>query len=99
MAKWPYNTQRWQKLRRRKLRQQPLCERCEAQGKLTPAQDVDHIKPISNGGEAFPALDGLAALCHSCHAVKTRDDERGVVRGAGADGLPLDPEHPWYGDE
>jgi hypothetical protein len=26
MATWPYNTQRWQRLRRLKLQMNPLCE-------------------------------------------------------------------------
>jgi len=100
MAEWPYSTQRWQRLRRAKLAQQPICQDC-APRLVIPATDVDHVVPISEGGEPFPPLDGLAAYCHSCHSRKTaRGPEAGAVRGQrhGVDpatGLPMDPGHWW----
>lgn len=104
MADWPYSTARWQRLRRLKLSSSPICEDCERIGIVVPAQAVDHRTPISAGGEAFPDLDALASLCHSCHSAKTaRGVEAGAVRtskprvrkGCDADGNPLDPTHPW----
>lgn len=69
---------------------------------MTPANTVDHIKPISNGGEAFPSHDGLASYCHPCHSAKTaRGAEAGAIRstkprkGCDVNGMPLDPEHHW----
>jgi hypothetical protein len=49
-----YNSRAWQRLRRRKLLEQPLCEPCEALGRLVPATVVDHRMPISSGGDALP---------------------------------------------
>jgi 5-methylcytosine-specific restriction protein A len=104
MADWPYNTARWQRLRRLKLSSSPICEDCERIGIVVPAQAVDHRDPISAGGEPFPELDKLASLCNSCHSAKTaRGVEAGAVRtskprvrkGCDADGNPLDPTHPW----
>ena len=73
-------------------------------GRLTPANTVDHRTPVSEGGSAFPAHDGLASYCPSCHGAKTaRGAEAGAVRstkprkGCDADGNPLDPLHPWSG--
>ncbi len=83
----------------------PTCEACEQAGRLTIANTVDHRVPISAGGPPFPAHDGLASLCASCHSIKTaRGVEAGAVRttrkvqprkGCDANGNPLDPAHPW----
>ena len=93
MADYPYNTSRWQRLRTAHLARYPLCEGCDAMGRLTPANTVDHRVPISEGGPAFPghdglaccpalpAHDGLASYCPACHSAKTsRGSEAGVVR-------------------
>lgn len=105
MAEWPYNTQRWQRLRKAKLARQPLCEDCRACGIVTPANVADHINPVRLGGPAFPPIDGLRSLCASCHGAKTaRGPEAGAVqttrprlprKGCTTDGRPLDPMHPW----
>ena len=99
MAKWPYTTQRWQRLRMHKLRQHPLCECCIKIGRIEPATAVDHITPIKGGGEPYPGLDGLASLCASCHNLKTRGEQTGenyLLKGCDVFGNPLDPRHPWY---
>jgi 5-methylcytosine-specific restriction protein A len=102
MAVWPYTTQRWQRLRKQKLQRDPLCEACLQHGKIEPAIAVDHRKPIKAGGEPFPHLDQLAALCEGCHNTKTRAEQLGrepapkVVKGCDARGNPLDPNHDWY---
>ena len=82
MSNWPYSLQRWQRLRRLKLRTNPLCEVCLQIGDIEPAVAVDHRTPISPEGrkerrvaEAFPALDRLASLCDRCHNRKTRDEQ------------------------
>jgi 5-methylcytosine-specific restriction protein A len=102
MAHWPYNTAAWQRLRRLKLASQPLCQGCAERGIVAPANTVDHVVPISEGGEAFPALDELASYCRSCHSAKTaRGDEAGAIKtfkprkGCDLDGNPLDAWHPW----
>lgn len=103
MAKWPYNTTRWQRLRMVHLSMFPLCEECEGIGELQTAQAVDHRKPISDGGGPFPSHDGLASLCYRCHAAKTaRGVEAGAIKtrkprkGCSIDGQPLDRKHPWH---
>jgi 5-methylcytosine-specific restriction protein A len=64
---------RWVKLRRSKLTANPLCEDCFAQGIVTPATEVHHIKPVE---DALTAADkealmfdphNLRSLCHACH--------------------------------
>ena len=71
-------------------------------GRYTPANTVDHIRPIRDGGAAFPGHNGLASYCPACHSAKTaRGTEAGAIRstkprrGCDANGNPLDPSHPW----
>jgi 5-methylcytosine-specific restriction protein A len=99
---WPYNTDTWQRLRRVKLQETPLCEPCSALGRLEPATVVDHRVPISAGGSPFPALDELNSMCVSCHNRKTQGEQQGnatfIMKGADVRGLPVDPAHPFFGD-
>ena len=98
MSVWPYSTQRWQRVRRFKLRQNPLCELCIKVGYIEPATTVDHIVPINKGGDPFPGLYRLMSLCASCHNQKTRHEQIGedyTVKGCDVFGRPLDPNHPW----
>ena len=101
MADWPYSTRRWQRLRALKLSVSPLCYPCELRGDFVPAEHVDHIVSIASGGNPFPALDGLMSMCPRCHSEKTnavdRPGGKGVrFKGVGADGLPIDPSHPFF---
>lgn len=67
VGKTVYNSKRWKYLRRHKLHFDPLCEQC---GVI--ATDVHH----KHGVVADPwALDGLEALCHSCHSKVTRAEQ------------------------
>lgn len=54
-----------------------LCQPCKRKGKLTPAAEVDHIKPRHMGGTSD--YDNLEAICKGCHKVKT-DQERNQLR-------------------
>lgn len=40
------NAHRWKQVRARKLQQNPLCERCAAEGYTTAAVDVHNILPL-----------------------------------------------------
>nr|DAN74207.1 MAG TPA: HNH endonuclease [Caudoviricetes sp.] len=69
----------WVKLRRQKLSMQPLCERCQKEGKVTAATEVHHIVPVECGlsREEKRRLmynpSNLMSLCHACH-VKTHTE-------------------------
>jgi len=56
----------WKRIRNRYIRAHPLCERCKTNGKITPADEVHHIKPLALGGTN--AEDNLMSLCKSCHS-------------------------------
>lgn len=55
----------WRKTRNRYIAQHPLCEMCLKQGRMTPADEVHHIKPVSHGGGS--EFSNLMSLCRSCH--------------------------------
>ena len=83
----------WRTLRAAVLREQPLCEHCmDNDDRPIMATDVDHIDndPTNND------RSNLASLCHACHSRKT-NAEMGhkVAWGCDAQGMPLDPNHPW----
>ena len=85
MSSWPYSTQRWQRLRRAKLRVYPLCEACLQIGYVEPAAAVDHRTPINAGGDPYPPLDQLASLVR---ALSQREDAmRTAGRGLHAERL------------
>ena len=54
----------WKRIRDRYAAEHPLCEMCLKEGRLTPVQEVHHIKPVSQGGSEF---SNLMSLCQSCH--------------------------------
>ncbi len=56
----------WKRIRDRYIKAHPLCEECQKQGKLTPAEEVHHILPLSKGGGNEKS--NLMALCKSCHS-------------------------------
>ena len=55
----------WKRIRDRHISQHPLCEECIKVGKMTPAAEVHHKTPISQGGTH--ARENLMSLCRSCH--------------------------------
>ena len=66
---------KWQKLRKVKLRQNPICE---ADGCDQPASEVDHIVPMAQGGGN--ESENLQALCKACHSRKTALQDSRFVR-------------------
>lgn len=60
----------WKRIRDRYIEEHPFCELCYQKGKLTIAEEVHHIKPLSEGGGSN--VENLMALCKSCHSSITR---------------------------
>lgn len=56
-------------LRKRRLRNEPLCRMCRAEGRVTVATVPDHIVPLALGGEDVD--DNCQSLCADHHAEKT----------------------------
>jgi 5-methylcytosine-specific restriction protein A len=62
----------WKRIRDRYIKAHPLCEACKRQGRLTPVEEVHHIKPLSQGGSND--FSNLMSLCKSCHSSITAKD-------------------------
>lgn len=56
----------WRRIRDQQLAEHPLCEQCSKAGKITPAREVHHIKPLSQGGTNDST--NLMSLCTPCHS-------------------------------
>lgn len=66
-----YKSKRWQKLRREKLIQNPLCERCMSKGIYNSAYIIHHKDYVTDKNymddTVFYNLDNLESLCIECH--------------------------------
>lgn len=70
-----YNTPRWKRIRRWKIRNYPLCEKCLEKDppKTTVAQEVHHKIPWATGStpddqEALAYdIENLQSVCIECH--------------------------------
>jgi 5-methylcytosine-specific restriction protein A len=75
--KSPAAQRRWsgwqlQQWRKRILEKEPLCRHCDQAGRTTIATEVDHILPLSQGGDYNDA--NACPLCGPCHKAKTAKD-------------------------
>ena len=69
-------------MRRWFLARHPLCAHCLKRGFTTPATEVDHIKPLRQGGARLDQTN-LQSLCKPCHSRKTRQEVRESNVGEG----------------
>ena len=58
-----------QGIRRRYFEQQPLCITCKKHGRTVAATEIDHIRPLWDGGADDSS--NRQGLCDDCHAQKT----------------------------
>lgn len=67
-----YQSPAWRKLRDSWIKMHPLCEECLLEGKVTPAEDVHHVRsPFKNGQINYQLLldeNNLISLCKKHHA-------------------------------
>lgn len=68
-----YQTERWRQLRASKLATNPLCELCEENGIITPAEDVHHKVSFMTTNDKAKRIRlaydraNLECLCRACH--------------------------------
>lgn len=74
-----YNNPAWRKLRDTFIREHAVCADCISKGKITPSQDIHHIKsPFKNGEVNYNLLldyTNLVALCKECHAARHNKEQ------------------------
>jgi 5-methylcytosine-specific restriction protein A len=68
-----------QTLRAELFERQPLCEPCQAKGKVTIATIRDHRIPLAEGGT--DDRENEQAICEACHEAKSQEEaKRGIHR-------------------
>ena len=65
-----YDSQ-WVKVRKVFLQRNPLCFDCLGQGKFKSANEVHHVKKVSDHPELRLVSENLMGLCKSCHSKRT----------------------------
>ena len=87
---------RWRRLRANYLAENPLCVMCEAEGKVQPATELDHIVRHKGNPRLFFDNKNWQGLCAYHHrSVKAQMERSGRVKGNNATGEPIDPNHHW----
>lgn len=79
-----YNTRQWVALRQLQLSKNPLCAGCHAEGRIVPANVVDHLFPWSHISEQAFYINRFQSLCATHHATKTQLERHGIYRAFGS---------------
>ncbi|ORE90207.1 hypothetical protein ATO13_23266 [Stappia sp. 22II-S9-Z10] len=72
-----YATPAWRDLRAAQLSLQPLCEICQAGGRLVPATVVNHRRRHEGDATLFFDPANLQSVCKPCHDGHIQSLERG----------------------
>ena len=97
---------RWRRAREQYLAEHRWCAHCLAEGRLTRATVVDHVRPHRGDQRLFWDRGNWEPCCKPCHDRKSVADGRWGRRSGGepkprrvfgcdVHGMPLDPDHPW----
>lgn len=85
----------WRKVAARYLLDNPSCVMCKKEGYVVPSQVVDHITPHKGDKKLFWDINNWQALCKKHHDNDKLIMERvGFLNTIGADGWPIDSQHP-----
>lgn len=72
-----YNSWPWRKASKRWRDKNPLCARCESEGRVTKATVTDHKVRIEAGGDKLNESN-FQSLCTKCHNSKSSSESRGM---------------------
>ena len=73
---------RWQHYRKDYLARNPLCVACLTRNRITPATQIDHIRPRAIWPELFWQSFNHQAICTRCHERKTAAERDGLIYAA-----------------
>lgn len=65
---------RWDKVRKIKVRCDPLCEICTREGRVTEVEIVHHIQSVRDRPDLLLDLDNLMSVCRYHHGKLHRGD-------------------------
>jgi len=84
-----------QAIRRGHLAEFPLCAYCLLMGRCAAATQVDHVKPLDQGG--LDEASNRQSLCRPCHKAKSIAEagKRALKTDVNASGVPIEPAHHW----
>jgi hypothetical protein len=87
-----YKTRMWQRIREARLNEEPLCRMCKADGVITPAEVVDHVKRHHGCWQRFADYENTQSLCKRHHDSDKQSQEwfEALPDRAGLDGYPTD---------
>lgn len=72
-----YKSKAWKRIRQQVLiRDHYLCQECLKNQRITKAEIVDHIIPLTIDWSLSLSLNNLQSLCQSCHNRKTAEDKK-----------------------
>jgi 5-methylcytosine-specific restriction protein A len=79
-----YWTARWRAKAKRQLDDEPLCQRCTAEGRVTLATIAHHSEPHRGDVQRFWCVR-LESVCKPCHDSEIQAEERaaGLTPGGG----------------
>lgn len=58
-----------------------LIKRIKSKAEKGRKPEVDHVVPVSKGGETL-GLENMQAICYTCHKIKTKIDNSGPRKKA-----------------
>lgn len=73
--RWKPTQKDWVKLSKDFLATHPFCVACYKKGIMAKATETDHIIPHRGNIDLFYDVRNLQALCKSCHAKKTKNED------------------------
>jgi 5-methylcytosine-specific restriction protein A len=74
-----YQKRFWDSLRRIRISQNPLCQRCMVTGKVASATVVDHVFPWAKLDQQAFYKNHFQCLCRDCHTTKTLFEQKGII--------------------
>lgn len=77
-----YSTKEWEVIRTRALAANPTCPCCMLEGKLNPAQEVDHVQAHGGNPDLFYDIKNVWGLCVEHHRLKTAMESNGITHSS-----------------
>ena len=71
-----YNSRSWRKVRKAFAEKNPVCVKCQHEGKSVAVAFVDHIQRIEDGGAKYDEVN-LQSLCKFHHNQKSGKESHG----------------------